>query len=231
MTSLHVGMNSIPEKEMKEIITIAMCMDSMKILCEVPIKDKALTELDISGQDLGMEGALVVAEYLRDNGAISSINLLKNRIPVWQAQELVKIMQAKEKLITLCGLSKEETELDFSGQDLVAGDAVLIANDISDMGALSSLNLSENNIGQCTIDDGGGWTLWDDDFEGKGKRWKNKETGEYSFGKYVGAIALADAIPSMGALSKLDVRDNHIPPAEEVLLQGACDAKGVSLRL
>ena len=71
MTSLHVGMNFIPEKEMKEIITIAMCMDSMKILCEVPIKDKALTMLDISGKNLGMEGALAVAEYLRDNGAMT----------------------------------------------------------------------------------------------------------------------------------------------------------------
>jgi hypothetical protein len=72
MTSLHVGMNDIPEKEMKEIITIAMRTDHMKFLCEVPIKDKALTELDISGKSLGMEGALVVAEYLRDNGALST---------------------------------------------------------------------------------------------------------------------------------------------------------------
>jgi hypothetical protein len=62
MTSLHVGMNSIPEKEMKEIITVAMRKDSMKILCEVPIKDKTLTMLDISGKNLGMEGAVVVAE-------------------------------------------------------------------------------------------------------------------------------------------------------------------------
>jgi hypothetical protein len=55
-------------------------------------------------------------------------------------------MQAKETLTTLCGLSREETALDFSGQYLVAGDAVLIANDISNMGALTSLNLSWNHI-------------------------------------------------------------------------------------
>jgi hypothetical protein len=75
-------------------------------------------------------------------GAISSINLLKNYIPVKQAQELVQIIMVKEKLVTLCGLSKEETELDFSGQDLGAGDAVLIANDISDMGAMSQFTFS-----------------------------------------------------------------------------------------
>jgi hypothetical protein len=56
-------------------------------------------------------------------------------------------MQAKEKLATLCGLSREETELDFSGQNLGAGDAVLIANDISDMRAISSVNLLKNGIG------------------------------------------------------------------------------------
>jgi Ran GTPase-activating protein (RanGAP) involved in mRNA processing and transport len=78
MTSLHVGMNNIPEKEMKEIMTIAASMESMKMLCKVPFKDKTITKLDISGKSLGMEGALVVAEYLRDNGALSILSLKKN---------------------------------------------------------------------------------------------------------------------------------------------------------
>jgi hypothetical protein len=76
---------------------------------------------------------------------------------VEQAQELVKIMQAKEKLTTLCGLSKAETELDFSDRNLGDGDAVLIANDISDMGALSSLNLAENSL--CGINEYFGGTF------------------------------------------------------------------------
>jgi hypothetical protein len=88
-----------------------------------------------------------------DNRAISSINLLSNSIPVEQAQELVKSMRAKEKLITLCGLSKEETQLNFSGQNLYAGDAVLIANDIRDMGALIKLDISSNYIG--AVQEGG----------------------------------------------------------------------------
>jgi hypothetical protein len=92
MTSLHVGMNFIPEKEMKEIITIAMCMDSMKILCEVPIKDKALIELDISGKNLGPDGALVVAEYLRDNGGMTSLNLASNRLRVEGAEIIAAIL-------------------------------------------------------------------------------------------------------------------------------------------
>jgi hypothetical protein len=53
-------------------------------------------------------------------------------------------MRSKENLTTLCGLSREETELDFSGQDLGAGDAVLIANDIIDMGAMLKLTFGDN---------------------------------------------------------------------------------------
>jgi hypothetical protein len=94
-----------------------------------------------------MSAVIALADAIPDMGAISSVNLLKNAIPVEQAQELVKIMQPKENLTTLCGLSREETELDFSGQYLRAGDAVLIANDISDMEALIKLDISNNSIG------------------------------------------------------------------------------------
>jgi hypothetical protein len=93
------------------------------------------------------EGLIAIANAIPDMGAISSVNLLENDIPIEQAQELVKIMQSKEKLTTLCGLSnKEETKLDFSSQNLGAGDAMLIANDISDMRALSVLSLKDNRL-------------------------------------------------------------------------------------
>jgi hypothetical protein len=95
----------------------------------------------------GSNAMIAIANGIKDMGGISSVNPLKNNIPVKHAQELVKIMQSKEKLVTLCGLSKEETELDFSGQRLDAGDAVLIANDISDIRALTSLNVSSNSFG------------------------------------------------------------------------------------
>jgi hypothetical protein len=74
--------NNIPEKEMRELMAVAVHTDSMKILCEVPFKDKTLTELDISGKNLGMEGALVVADYLDGNGAMTSLNLASNKLGV-----------------------------------------------------------------------------------------------------------------------------------------------------
>jgi Leucine-rich repeat (LRR) protein len=118
--------------------------------------NRVITELNISDNDLGensgysadTSGIIAIANAIPDMGAVSSINLLKNSIPVEQAQELVKIMQAKEKLTTLCGLSKKETELDFSNQHLGAGDVVLIANDISELNALTKLDISQNNLEQ-----------------------------------------------------------------------------------
>ena len=79
------------------------------------------------------------------SGALASVNLLKNDIGVEQAQALVKIKEEKPSLKTLCGLTMEETELDFSRQNLNAGDAVLLASDINANGALARVDLSGNN--------------------------------------------------------------------------------------
>jgi hypothetical protein len=79
-----------------------------------------------------------------DSGALTSLNLLKNCIEVEQAQELVKLKEAKPNLSTLCGLTMKEPELDFHCQGLLAGDVVLLSSDIKANGTLSKLNLSGN---------------------------------------------------------------------------------------
>jgi hypothetical protein len=81
-----------------------------------------------------------------DSEALSSANLLMNKIPEERAQELVKIMQSHKSLTTLCGLSRSETELDMSGKMSGAGDAIMLVPDIIDNGAMTSLNLASNDI-------------------------------------------------------------------------------------
>jgi hypothetical protein len=140
---------------------------------------------------------------------ISFINLLKNQIPVEQAQELVKVMQAEENLTSLCGLSRRETSIYFSGQYLGAGDAVLIANDIRDMGALSSLNLSNSFLG-CGLFQGNshGWET------SKGHTKAEDNPANYA-ADTTGIIAVADAIPGMGALTSLNLASNAIGGYED----------------
>jgi hypothetical protein len=138
------------------------------------------------------------------------VNLLKNDIPVEQAQELVKVMQSKEKLTTLCGLSRKETALDFSRQALGPGDAVLIANDISGMGALLHFDISNNDIRAQ-----GGKALAEA-FKGSQVITtliiaNNMLIYKSGAGRDMsGVAALADAIPSMGALTSLNLAHNDL---------------------
>jgi hypothetical protein len=85
------------------------------------------------------EGVIAIANAMPGMGALLSANLLKNNIPVEQAQELVKIMQSHKTLTTLCGLSGKETELNMSCKMRGAGDAVMLAPEIIDNGALSKI--------------------------------------------------------------------------------------------
>ena len=79
LSNLHVGQNSIPEEQMRAIIE----MDKFDVLCAVPVKElkaDSLKELDLSGQCLGAEGALVLSTCLHDNGALASLNLANNKL-------------------------------------------------------------------------------------------------------------------------------------------------------
>jgi hypothetical protein len=142
LTNLHVGKNYIPEKEMREIMDIAMRMDSMKILCEVPFKDKTLTELDVSGKDLGMEGALVVAEYLDGNRALTKFDVSKNSLCVEGTKVLAAALKGNQVM----------TELNVAGNDmdLIPGvergemsGIVALADVISGMGAISKFTFGD----------------------------------------------------------------------------------------
>jgi Leucine-rich repeat (LRR) protein len=204
-------MNDIPEKEMREIMAIAMRMDSMKILCEVPFKDKTLAELDVSGKDLGMEGALVVAEYLDGNGAISSVNLLKNGIGTYQARTLANIFKGHSTLKSLCGNKGDEKELDMSGKMCGAGDVIMLAAEIVGYRDLSVLNLAENNLGELVLPEG--WTEDYGEFEYEGLEvYKHTDGREQKDnpGKPEGSIAIANAIPDMRALTSLNLSSNDI---------------------
>jgi hypothetical protein len=117
MTSLHIGNNNIPVENMNEIIALVEAKPTMKLLCAVPFRDKTITELDVSGQSLGVEGAVVIRRYLENNGALVTVTINKFALPI---QDI-----------------KTKTELNFSGKELQVEDAIIIA-------ALIPLNVSPN---------------------------------------------------------------------------------------
>jgi hypothetical protein len=198
--------NNIGKEMLSMLQDIMHSKPNLVSLCG--IADDA-TEADLSGLNMDADDAIILASELPDKGAISSVNLLKNRIPVEQAQELVKIMQSKEKLVTLCGLGKDKTELDFSGQNLDAGDAVLIANDISDMRALTSLNLAKNYLGSN---------------RGKAK-YSNSDPDIDEHWEWhtdmSGIVAIFDVIGDMRALTSLNLSSNNLKAEGEKIVAEA----------
>ena len=93
LENLHIGNNKIPIENMNEIIAIVEAKPVMKTLCAVPFGDKTITELDVSGQSLGVEGALVVSRYLEDNRVLTSLNLADNRLKAEGAKHVVEAIK------------------------------------------------------------------------------------------------------------------------------------------
>jgi hypothetical protein len=149
MSNLHVGQNHIPEKEMRNIMAIAMRMDSMKILCEVPIKNKTLTELDISGNNLCKEGALVVAGYLDGNGALSVLSLKKNSLGTKEAGKALGEMLKVNSVLKELDLSNNYVN-PYSGGD-GPGFAQELALGIKDNGAISQFTFSGDGHGNTPV--------------------------------------------------------------------------------
>jgi hypothetical protein len=137
---------------------------------------------------------------------------------VEQAQELVEIMRTKENLTTLCGLSGEETELNFSSQRMGAGDAVLITNDIKENGGLLVLSLKDNSLcaaGTKALGEGlkGNRTITELDLAVNAM---GKVSGAWDAKSDMsGVIALADAVADMRAMTSLNLASN------ELMAQGA----------
>jgi hypothetical protein len=143
LTTLDISNNGIASKQAGEV------------LGEMLSTNVVLKELNLSsnhpnswGSDTnpGPDFAQGISRGLSDNGAISSVNLLKNRIPMEQAKALASILKEHPTLKSLCGNSGDETELDMSGKEIGVDGAIMLAPEIAGNRALTSLNLSSNDI-------------------------------------------------------------------------------------
>jgi hypothetical protein len=98
---------------------------------------------------------VALADVIPGMRAILSVNLLKNfgkshkigKIGIDQANALVSILKEHPTLKSLCGNKGDETELAMSGKMNGPEDAIMLAAEIVDNGAMTSLNLSSNSIG------------------------------------------------------------------------------------
>ena len=84
--------------------------------------------------------------HLWVNRALTSMDILGNNIGTEQAQKLIEILDTSTTLTTLCGFTGEEEELDLSNRSLSASCAVLVANEIRVNRALTSVDLSNSKL-------------------------------------------------------------------------------------
>ena len=101
--------------------------------------------MDLSGNDLGPEGAKAIAPAIRDSRSLTECSVRGNQLNVESAMALAKV--ATERRVMLFGITHDQIEADLQGKDLKAPDAVLIANDISVSHSLSSIDISKNMLG------------------------------------------------------------------------------------
>jgi hypothetical protein len=104
------------------------------------------TELNMSGKKIGVEGAIILAPEIVDNGVLSVANVMGNKIGKKQLVKLEDIMRFKPNLVSLCGIADDATEADLSGLVMDAGDAATLASELPDKGAMTALNLASTNL-------------------------------------------------------------------------------------
>jgi hypothetical protein len=74
------------------------------------------------------------------------VNFLKNCIAVDQAKALARMLKEHPTLKSLCGNKGDETELDMSGKMRYACDAIMLAAEVIDNGAILQFTFS----GDCS---------------------------------------------------------------------------------
>jgi hypothetical protein len=95
----------------------------------------------LESNKIGSEGAKSIADALLVNGSLTVVNVLCYSLNTDSAKMLSEV--AKEKSISLCGISPDQTTANFSGHGLKPPDAILLASDLSQAGVSGSLtNLS-----------------------------------------------------------------------------------------
>ena len=138
LENLHIGNNNIPVENMNDIIAQIEAAPAMKVLCAVPFRDKTITELDVSGQSLGVEGAVVIGRYLENNRALVKLDISNNEIRVAGAKALAAALNHNNVLSELNVALNAMTNPGDGSTDMSG--VIAIRDVIPTMRALESLN-------------------------------------------------------------------------------------------
>ena len=113
-------------------------------LCNALSESKAskLQRLDIRANGITGKGAASVAAYLAVTASLTVTDMRYNELDTESATMLANI--AKEKMISLCGITPEQTEADFTPDKnnynvMQPADAILLTADLAVRGSLTQV--------------------------------------------------------------------------------------------
>jgi hypothetical protein len=162
----------------------------------------SITELNLAKNGINANDAKILAPAISDNAALSVLSLKGNKLGTKEAGKALGVMLKGNSLLK---------ELDLSDNWVYGGDTAGFAQGISKglpgNGALSALNLASNNLGKIVL--AAGWRSKDGDGYHPWVGPDGQEQHEKP-GKPDGIIAIANAIPDMGALTCLNLASNSL---------------------
>jgi Leucine-rich repeat (LRR) protein len=153
-----------------------------------------------------MSGVIMLADAIKDMRALSFLNVKDNKIGDDGKRSRGKAIQESNVQFLVCdewSVTQDTTELDVSGKDLQAAGAALLGGVISNNGALKSLDISSNNL----VGKKGTGRYETVDAEYSDESDEEEEIMEPDFS---GIIAIANAIPDMGAMTSLNLASNGL---------------------
>jgi Ran GTPase-activating protein (RanGAP) involved in mRNA processing and transport len=149
LTSLNISSNYLAHS--KPTVQDVGDMSGVIALTNAISDNGALLSLNLSkNQILSKESGKALAHALADAipnmGALSVTNVLGNLIGKEQLTRLQAIMRSKPNLVSLCGIAGDATEADLSGLGMDADDAIVLASELPDKGAISKFDVSSNHL-------------------------------------------------------------------------------------
>jgi Ran GTPase-activating protein (RanGAP) involved in mRNA processing and transport len=192
--------------------------------------NQIITGLNIANNDLGtnfkggtdMSGVIALADVISDMGALTKLDISSNIIGA-EGGKLIAAALKGNQVMTVLNISGNYLAEDSNDKPDMSG-VIALADVIPDMGALSILNLASNSLGEIVLAEGWSYDVYNASYKhADGHKQKEKP------GKPEGIIAIANAIPDMGALAKLDISRNHIGAEQERDLQRICMTSGIAV--
>jgi hypothetical protein len=209
--------NKIGKEQLAKLQEIMRSKPNLVSLCGIA---GDATGADLSGLGMDAGGAAILASELPDKGG--AISKLIFNGGVTERGRWVRGGTAT--------LESSMTEANFSNKKLGVSGAVIISAWLSsgkDKGALTSLNLASNNIGQMVPP--AGWTMVGAGWKDSQGKYRSSDEAPPPGSNPEGVIALADAIRDMRALSLLSLTDNSIGEARVQKFKEMYGSRNISL--